>query len=512
MIHALQGVVEVSEIESIVEQLPAPLATPVQEASPVQANLDLVLRAEGKRWDDPIMAIDVHKEPLAWAVATPEGIEDEAMTENNTGGIGTVIAACRNHGVKMVAMESTSEYWLLPYWLLTEAGIPVLVANPLQVKAVMGVKTDKLDARRIAFALRDGRLRPSVACTREEYALRKDMRQLVEQVEYATQCEQRIQQIFHKADVPDLVGNAMNSQRGRSILVSVTGCRTRDELLGVVTAEYSMYKGRITDPVELEIVTDTYWDFSNRVRANGDMERLAMELDSFLAHEDKALVLERNGIMYAKQHPAFLQDLKYLLTFEGIGRRTALPILAELVNIRYFPTAAKLAKWTGLVPGVYQSGHRKRANGKIYKGGNKYLRRAVWLVAQRCFGMRENIIKQFIQHLIRDKHKSKMVAITEGAHKVLTIIHAMLTRQEPFTVIANEEVIKRQERNTKRKWSEVERMMMGLAEEEIVPRLVPRLKARLEACTNMERIVAELAASLLGNIDADQIVSEPGGG
>src|SRR5271157_188639 len=374
MIHALQGVMDISEIESIVEQLPAPLATPVREASPVQSYIDLVLRAEGRRWNDPVMGIDVHKEPLAWAVVTPEGILGEAMTENNTGGIGTVIAACRNYGVKMVAMESTSEYWLLSYWLLTEAGIPVMVVNPLQVKAVMGVKTDKLDARRIAFALRDGRLRPSVACTREEYALRKDMRQLVEQVELATQCEQRIQQIFHKADAPGLVGNAMNNRRGRSILVSVTGCRSRDELLGVVTAEYSMYKGCITDPVELGIVTDAYWEFARRVRANGEMDRLALELDSFLAHEDKALVMERNGIMYAKQHPAFLQDLKTLLTYEGIGRRTALPILAELVNIQYFPTAAKLAKWTGLVPGVYQSGHRKRANGRIYKGGNKYLR------------------------------------------------------------------------------------------------------------------------------------------
>jgi hypothetical protein len=38
--------------------------------------------------------------------------------------------------------------------------------------------------------------------------------------------------------------------------------------------------------------------------------------------------------VYTKQNPAFLKDLKYLLTFEGIGRRTVLPILAELVNIR----------------------------------------------------------------------------------------------------------------------------------------------------------------------------------
>jgi hypothetical protein len=38
--------------------------------------------------------------------------------------------------------------------------------------------------------------------------------------------------------------------------------------------------------------------------------------------------------------------------------------------------------------------------------------------------------------------------------------------------------------------------------------LIPRLKAPLEACTNIEKIVAEMAASWLENIDADLIVSE----
>jgi hypothetical protein len=220
----------------------------------------------------------------------------------------------------------------------------------------------------------------------------------------------------------------------------------------------------------------------------------------------------KKRLLYAKQHPSFLDDLKLLTTFTGIGQRTALAILAEIVNIEYFLTAAKLSKWTGIVPGTKQSGYRKRVNGKIYKGGNKYLRRAVWLVAQCCFGMSQNVIKQFIQHLIVDKQKPKMKAITAGAHKVLVIIHAMLSRKQPFTIIANEEALVRQERNTRRKWSDLDRVIANISEDDLVPRLVSHLKTRLESCANMERIVNELAASLLGDNVTERISVESGGG
>lgn len=512
MIGALQGIIELEEIETIVEQLPTPATTTAPSWYSSHVEDDPVLHAEGKRWDDPVMAIDVHKVPLAWAIVNPEGLVQEKVTENTINGILPIITACHVYGVKMVAMESTAEYWLLPYWLLTEAGIPVMVVNAMQVRAVMGVKTDKLDARRIAFALRDGRLRPSVVCNREQYALRKDMRQLVEHVELATQSVQQLQQIYHKADAPDVVKDAINSHRGRSILASLARCKSRNELLDIVTVAYSNYKGMIIDPIELDCITEQFWGFTTRVKVNGDMERFVMELDEYIAHEDKALALQRNGLMYAKQHPAFLEDLRLLVTFTGIDVRTALPVLAEIVNIRYFKTAAKLSKWTGLVPGTKQSGYRKRANGRIYKGGNKYLRRAVWLVAQHLLKMHGDPIGQFMLHLINDKRKLKMKAITAGAHKVLVIIHAMLTRKQPFTIIANEDELKRQERNTRRKWSNIDRIVDTIAEEDIVPRLVSRLKARIESCTNMERIVSELAASLLGDDVVARNVNDEGGG
>jgi transposase len=499
MIGALQGIMDVKELEMMVEKLPVPAKTTSPVPCETRVDQATIMRAEGKRWDDPVMAIDIHKEPLAWAVVDPDGLIDEQVTENTVSGIQPIITACRVHGVKMVAMESTAEYWLLPYWMLLEAGIPVMVVNSKQTKAIMGVKTDKLDARRIAFALRDGRLKPSIACNREQYALRKDMRMMIDHVELATQCVQKIQQIYHKADAPELVINALSSQRGRSILAALGGCKTRAELLDIVTLEYSIYKGKIVDPTELGIVTDAFWDFANRVIRNGDMERLVLTLDDYITHEEKVNILHRNGLEYAARNSEFLDDLRLLVTFTGIDTRTALPILAEIVDARYFANARKISKWAGIVPSTSQSGYRKRINGKIYKGGNKYLRRAVWLVAQRVLGMPSHPVRRFMLHLINDKQKTKMKAIVAGAHKILTIIHAMLVRKQPFTIIANEDALERQERNTKRKWSKLDRIMANIAEADIMPRLVPRLKEKIKSYANKERLLNELAASLLGD-------------
>jgi len=71
---------------------------------------------------------------------------------------------------------------LKAFWKLTEGCVKVLVANPLQTKAAQGVKTDPEDARRIAIAFRDGRLKPSVVCTPEQYSMRKLNRDAIKKV------------------------------------------------------------------------------------------------------------------------------------------------------------------------------------------------------------------------------------------------------------------------------------------------------------------------------------------
>jgi transposase len=69
----------------------------------------------------------------------------------------------RKHKVKHVAMESTGVYWI-PVWNVLESSrwkLELLLVNALQVRALPGQKTDRVDCNRIAELHQYGLLRGS---------------------------------------------------------------------------------------------------------------------------------------------------------------------------------------------------------------------------------------------------------------------------------------------------------------------------------------------------------------
>ena len=68
----------------------------------------------------------------------------------------------REEGVRKVAMESTSTYWV-PVWdVLLEMGFELMLVNPYLVKQMPGRKSDIKDAQWIACLLHKGMLRGSM--------------------------------------------------------------------------------------------------------------------------------------------------------------------------------------------------------------------------------------------------------------------------------------------------------------------------------------------------------------
>ena len=140
-------------------------------------------------------------------------------------------------------------------------------------------------------------------------------------------------------------------------------------------------------------------------------------------------------VIMARQNSSFREQMQLLLTIPGVGPDTAAIMLAEIVDISYFSKPEKLVKWAGLAPRVYQSGHRKRVTGKIHKGGNKYLRRALTLACQNIHakGNAQNSIWNYIKSKYKTKKQDSFwSAICAGARKLLTIIWYMLKRNEEW--------------------------------------------------------------------------------
>ena len=116
------------------------------------------IEGEGCRKKGLVMGIDAHKSILACCIVNQEGIIHEKNYNNTKDSISQIVALSIKKGVESIGVEATSTYHLKIVFAFLDEGIEIVLANPIQLKSTQGKKTDKLDARRIAFALRDGRI------------------------------------------------------------------------------------------------------------------------------------------------------------------------------------------------------------------------------------------------------------------------------------------------------------------------------------------------------------------
>lgn len=72
-----------------------------------------------------------------------------------------------------------------------------------------------------------------------------------------------------------------------------------------------------------------------------------------------------------------------LQALRGVSTVVAASIVAELGDLRRFPSASRLMSYVGLVPSEYSSGARTR-RGRITKAGNPHLRRVLIQAAWHC--------------------------------------------------------------------------------------------------------------------------------
>src|SRR5947209_12333421 len=114
-------------------------------------------------------------------------------------------------------MESTGCYWKPVLNVLEddpEFPLHVVLANPQQVKAVTGHKTDPHDARWLAHLLRHGMIRPSFIPPRAQRELRDLTRRRKQMVRTAADERNRVQKVLEDANVK--IGDVLSDVFGLS--------------------------------------------------------------------------------------------------------------------------------------------------------------------------------------------------------------------------------------------------------------------------------------------------------
>ncbi|KJV55146.1 transposase IS116/IS110/IS902 family protein [Orientia chuto str. Dubai] len=117
-------------------------------------------------------------------------------------------------------------------------------------------------------------------------------------------------------------------------------------------------------------------------------------------------------------------------TIPGIGRITAVAILAESPDIESFSNARQLAAYAGLTPKYKTSGTSVKGKSTISKIGSANLRRALYFPA--IVAKNHNpIFKQFIQKL-SSKGKPTKVIIVAIMRKLLHIVFGVIKNNSIF--------------------------------------------------------------------------------
>lgn len=296
------------------------------------------------------------------------------------------------HSTDHVVLESTTNAWHV-YDLLEPLVEQVLVANPIKVKQIAQarVKTDIRDTLILARLLA-ANLVPDVwvppVHVRELRQLLSQRRQLVET---HTQIVNRMHSVAHRHHLKHERGKRFNE---KNTLWQKDKCLSKVEQF----------------QLELEM--------ENRVYLEKQMSRIGKEVAK-MSH----------------QKP-WAESMTYLMQLPGFGVITAMTVLAAIGEIQRFESARHLASYSGLTPGLEQSGTKYREKG-ITKEGRKELRWALVEVAQRAVKS-DPLWKHRFQELQKRLHRNQ--AIVAVARRLLELVWYVLTRRQRYRHFSPERI------------------------------------------------------------------------
>ena len=291
-----------------------------------------------------------------------------------------------------VVIESTTNAWHI-YDLLEPLAEKVLVANPIKMKQIAQarVKTDIRDTLILARMLAANMI-PEVWVPPVHV---RNLRYLLSQRRHLVG--------MHTATV-----NRMHSVAHRHHLSHERGKRFNKK--------------------------NTKWQGDDEL---SDSEKFQLELDmntkKHLAEQTEKITEKLRRMSHQKP---WAESMMYLMQLPGFGVITGMTVLAAIGDISRFEDPRHLVSYSGLVPGLEQSGVKLRGK-KITKEGRKDLRWAMVEVAQRAVKS-DPLWKHRFNELQRRMHKNQAIVVI--AHRLLALVWYVLSRRQPYRHFSHERI------------------------------------------------------------------------
>jgi transposase len=369
--------------------------------------------------------IDVGKKFLVVCVMTGPAKEKAKAEVRRFGTIRAELERLRewlkSEGCTHVVMESTGCYWKSPLNVLEddpEYRLQIVLANPQQVKAVTGHKTDPHDASWLAHLLRHGMIRPSFIPARALRELRDLTRRRKQMIRAAADERNRVQQVLEDANVKigDVLSDVFGLSGQRMLEALVAGQSSACDIAQLAQGHARKKIADLTAALEGHQMRDSHRFLITR----------AMRHMAFLADEIQTLdqEIERSIAGAELDHPYQL-----LQTIPGIRTQAASTLLAEGgPDMKQFPTPANFSSWSGTAPGNNESAGKRKRSPTLR--GNPHMKTALvesaWS-ASRTNGSEFQDRYQRLQS--RLGHKRAIVAV---AHLLAIRIYQVLDSGLPY--------------------------------------------------------------------------------
>ena len=357
--------------------------------------------------------IDIGKDRHFVAVDPARSSEPVRAFDAFTRDLEAMAAWLSSCGVKKVAMESTSVYWIPVYEVLDRCGFEVMLVPPRMTKQIAGRKSDVLDCQWIwqllSYGLLRGAFRPGDAIC----PLRSYVRQMKRLTEDRSRCVQHMQKALTQMNVrldsvlADIMGvtgqkilraiidgerdpQCLASFRHRrvkasadTIAASLEGTWREEHLFALEQAmlRYDFFEQQIEDceariAAQIDDLTppdgsadDATSDETPPPGATGAASKSASHRSGGSKHavHDKALTMALHSMMGV--------DLTAIPT---IGTGIALTIASEIgPDFSAFPSAQHFCSWLGVAPGTRISGG-KPLPGRAHKAVNRVGQACAW--------------------------------------------------------------------------------------------------------------------------------------
>jgi transposase len=361
---------------------------------------------------DVVCGVDVHRDILV-ATVIGDSSKDTSRFMNDVDGINSLKGWLKGSGCRSVAMESSGIYWVSLYLALEEAGFDASLANPGQVKAIPGRKTDQSDSEWLANLLRSGLIKPSYVPEKRVRELRELTRLRVKLVGTRTAFKNRCHKVLNRVNIrlgsrlSDVFGKA-----GSEVLEGLMEGRTVDEILEHSENRWLKKRGDEIREVVKGVLSETdIFVLKQCVDMVKKLDEKIPEVDGRI----EVLVNER--------------DVDIVASVPGVGRKSAAVIVAEIGDPHRFEDGKKVVSAAGLAPSVYQSAG-KNFTGGITRQGSRWLRRIMVEVAHSAVKARDSKLRMF--YLRVKSRRGEKTAIVAVARKMLVLIHHLLVNGEKY--------------------------------------------------------------------------------